>query len=255
MGTGLSPRTQAGFLGACLVDSDSEFEKRARKIKRRALLASIVLQILVVAALVVFPLFSKGESISGSIYIPVPPYRHGSAAGHHQQSTRPAGHPRTVCIACFTSVPPIVSAHEPIPAADPIDEVDTAPPGSPEGPIIPGLSDNGVSHHPPPPPRIEPARPRTLKVSAGVQAARLVHRVDPTYPPLARQIRREGRVELRAIIATDGRVQSLEAVSGDPLLIQSALSAVREWRYQPTLLNNEPVEIETYITVIYTLSH
>ena len=64
---------QANFLGACLVESDSEFEKRARKIKRRALVASILLQVLIVAALVLFPLLSKGQSITGYSYTPVPP--------------------------------------------------------------------------------------------------------------------------------------------------------------------------------------
>ena len=60
-------------------------------------------------------------------------------------------------------------------------------------------------------------------------------------------------MELHAVIATDGSVQSLEVVSGDPLFVSSALDAVRQWRYRPTYLNGQPVEIDTYITVIYTL--
>jgi periplasmic protein TonB len=79
--------------------------------------------------------------------------------------------------------------------------------------------------------------------------------VEPLYPPLARQIRLEGRVELHAIIARDGSVQSLEAISGHPLLIPAALEAVRQWRYRPTILNGQPVEVDTHITVIYTLNH
>jgi len=82
----------------------------------------------------------------------------------------------------------------------------------------------------------------------------LIHRVDPVYPPLARQLRREGRVELHAIIAMDGSIQALEVVSGDPLFLQSALAAVREWRYRPTILDGQPVEVDTHVTVIYTLS-
>ena len=85
-------------------------------------------------------------------------------------------------------------------------------------------------------------------------AAKLVHRVEPIYPPLGVQLRREGRVELRAIISTDGSIQSLEVIAGDPIFIQSALSAVRQWRYQPTILDGQPVEIDTHITVIYTLA-
>ena len=81
----------------------------------------------------------------------------------------------------------------------------------------------------------------------------LIRRVEPVYPPLAWQIHREGRVELRALISTDGTIQSLQVISGDPFFLQSALDAVRQWRYRPTVLNGQPVEIETYITVIYTL--
>ena len=81
----------------------------------------------------------------------------------------------------------------------------------------------------------------------------LVYRVEPAYPPLMQQIRKSGRVVLRAIIATDGTVQSLEAVSGDSGFFQSALDAVRQWRYRPTILNGQPVEVETTITVIYNI--
>jgi protein TonB len=83
--------------------------------------------------------------------------------------------------------------------------------------------------------------------------ALLIRRVQPDYPPLARQTRREGRVELHAIIATDGTIQSLEVMSGDALFRQSALEAVRQWRYRPTVLNGQPVQVDTTITVIYTL--
>lgn len=82
----------------------------------------------------------------------------------------------------------------------------------------------------------------------------LIYRVEPMYPPLAREIRRGGRVELRAVIATDGTIQSLQVVSGEPLFLQSALAAVRQWRYRPTVLNGRPVEIDTFITVTYNLS-
>ena len=83
----------------------------------------------------------------------------------------------------------------------------------------------------------------------------LMRRIEPLYPKLAIQIHREGRVELHAIIATDGTIQSLQVVSGDPLFLQSALDAVRQWRYHPTILNGQPVEIDTHITVIYSLQH
>ena len=83
----------------------------------------------------------------------------------------------------------------------------------------------------------------------------LIYRVEPVYPLLAKQIHREGRVELHARIATDGSIESLEVVSGDPMFYQSALEAVRQWRYRPTMLSGQPVEIDTHITVIYTMTH
>ena len=83
----------------------------------------------------------------------------------------------------------------------------------------------------------------------------LLQRVEPVYPHLAIQIHREGQVELHAIISTDGTIRSLQVVSGDPLFLQSALDAVGQWRYRATVLNGQPVEIDTYITVIYTLQH
>jgi len=75
------------------------------------------------------------------------------------------------------------------------------------------------------------------------------------YPPLAIHIHKEGQVELRAIIGTDGAIRSLQIVSGDPLFYISAREAVEQWRYKPTILNGQPVEIDTYITVIYTTEH
>ena len=83
--------------------------------------------------------------------------------------------------------------------------------------------------------------------------ALLIHRVEPVYPPLAKQTHREGRVELRAIIGTDGRIRSLQIVAGDPLFEQSAVEAVQQWRYKPTILNGQPVEIDTSIMVIYSM--
>ena len=120
-----------------------------------------------------------------------------------------------------------------------------------------GIPFSDSAHGPKPPEEqannIKPSMVRH-KISEPVQAALLIHRVEPLYPPLARQLHREGRVELRAIISTDGTIQALEVISGDPLLIQSALAAVREWRYRPTILDGQPIEVDTYITVIYRLS-
>jgi len=116
------------------------------------------------------------------------------------------------------------------------------------GGVIGGVSSNIA---PPPPPKVTPKR---VTVGGNVQAARLVNKVQPLYPPLARQTRISGTVKLHAIIGKDGAVQQLQVVSGHPLLVQSALDAVRQWRYQPTLLNGDPVEVDTEIDVIFSLA-
>ena len=93
-----------------------------------------------------------------------------------------------------------------------------------------------------------------IKQGGQVQAAMIINRVQPMYPPLARQTRISGTVRLHAIIGKDGSVQQLEVISGHPLLVQSALDAVRQWKYRPTLLNTEPVEVDTTIDVIFSLN-
>ncbi len=93
-----------------------------------------------------------------------------------------------------------------------------------------------------------------LKVSEGVLDGQLMVRIEPRYPPLALQTRQEGSVLLHAIIGRDGRISSLQVVSGSPLFVQAAIGAVKEWRYRPTLLNGEPVEVETSIAVTFRLN-
>jgi len=122
--------------------------------------------------------------------------------------------------------------------------------GGSAGGVLGGVI-GGAGNAPPPPPK---ATPKRVTVGGNVQAARLVNRVQPVYPPLARQTRISGTVKLHAIIGKGGNVEQLQVVSGHPLLVQSALDAVRQWRYQPTLLNGDPVEVDTEIDVIFSLA-
>jgi len=118
------------------------------------------------------------------------------------------------------------------------------------------MTQTGRTLPPVEPPHIsQPAQQekRPLKLSEGVLQAQLVSRIEPRYPPLALQTRQEGTVVLHAIISRDGRINAVEVVSGSPLFLQAALDAVRQWRYRPTLLNGEPVEVETTITVMFRL--
>src|ERR1700722_8094690 len=108
----------------------------------------------------------------------------------------------------------------------------------------------GVGAAPPPP---KPTQQR-IRQGGQVQAAKLVNKVQPLYPPLARQTRISGTVRLHAIIAKNGSVEQLEVISGHPLLVQAALDAVRQWKYQPTTLNGENVEVDTTIDVIFSLN-
>ena len=104
---------------------------------------------------------------------------------------------------------------------------------------------------PPRPP--EPTKP--VHVSAGVEEARLITRIEPVYPPGAIALHMSGTVLLRAIISTDGTVRRLDVVTGNPILARAAVAAVGQWRYHPTLLNGRAVEVETDITVIFELTH
>jgi TonB family protein len=93
-----------------------------------------------------------------------------------------------------------------------------------------------------------------LRIGGSMQAAKLVYQPRPIYPPEAKAARVQGKVTLQAVIGKDGTIQKLEVLSGDALLVQSAIDAVRQWVYEPTLLNGDPVDVLTQIDVNYTLS-
>jgi len=101
-----------------------------------------------------------------------------------------------------------------------------------------------------PPPAPKPAHP--LRVSHWAEG-NLIYRVQPTYPSLAVKARVQGPVQLKAIISKTGTIENLVMVSGHPLLSKAAIEAVRQWRYRPYMLNSEPVEVETEITVNFVL--
>ena len=124
------------------------------------------------------------------------------------------------------------------------------------GGVIGGIISNQPLVAPPPPPPVKKKKaiPKRIRVGGSVQKARLAKRVSPRYPPLARQARIQGTVKLTAIIARDGSVEKLEVGSGHPLLVPSAIEAVRQWRYKPTLLNGVAVEVVTQIDVIFKLT-
>ncbi len=102
-------------------------------------------------------------------------------------------------------------------------------------------------------PKLQPVVPQRIRISQGVTSGLLLHKVQPPYPALAKAARIEGNVVLKAIIDKEGNIQDLQLVSGHPMLVPAAIEAVRQWKYKPYLLNGQPVEVETTVTVIFTL--
>ena len=240
-----------GSLQSCLVEGDPEQRARERRVRRKSLITSVIVQASVLAMVILVPLFAKPERLVTTIATPVPPYRR--AIGDTQRTQRPHGDVRHVCVACFNSRPANPEANDRVESTNldqPIQDIGLGDISSGPCPSCINIPVPG----PQPPVTVERTRERPRTVHTQLDPAMLIHRVEPVYPTLPRQLGRAGRVELRAVIATDGTIQSLQVVSGDPLFYQSALEAVRQWRYRPTVLNGEPVEIDTFITVIYNVN-
>ncbi len=163
---------------------------------------------------------------------------------HGGQVTTPSAIPRTVSIIREEDLPPDVmqGTLTGVPNGVPNGEPNGVPNGIPNG--------IGTGNPPPPPP---PAVQHRIRVGGNVQAAKMIHQVQPSYPQIAKTAHVQGTVVLHAVIAKDGSVQELTYLSGPPLLMPAAMEAVRQWKYQPTLLNGEPVEVDTTISVIFTM--
>ena len=125
-------------------------------------------------------------------------------------------------------------------------------PGGVPGGSMGGVMGSILSSTPTVAPKI--ATPQRVRVSSGVQSGLLVRRVQPNYPPLARQARIQGVVVLQAQISKEGNIENLQLISGHPMLAPAAIEAVKQWKYKPYLLNGEPVEVETQVQVNFTLS-
>jgi protein TonB len=102
-------------------------------------------------------------------------------------------------------------------------------------------------------PKVQAAAPKKVSISAGVMVGMLLQKTQPIYPPIAKAARVSGTVVLQATISKTGQIEGLHVISGPAMLQQAAMDAVRTWRYRPYLLNNEPVEVETTVNVIFTL--
>jgi len=127
-------------------------------------------------------------------------------------------------------------------------------PGGSAGGVIGGIIGGFMSAAPPPPPPPKAAAPKRIRVGGSVEKAMLIFGPKPEYPPLAKMARIQGTVKLEAVISKDGTIQDLKVLTGHPLLVKSALDAVQRWRYQPTLLNGDPVEVVPEIDVNFSLA-
>jgi periplasmic protein TonB len=242
------PQQSFASLQTCLVDGDPERRLRERRVRRKALVTSVFMQAGILAVVILVPLFAKPPRLITGFTTPIPPYRAVSGRTHATQP--PRGSVRHICVTCFNSRPSNLTNDHRVESSD----LDRAiqEPGLGDIPVVQCPSCINIPAAGPTAPPIEAPHEKRMHVTH-IDPAMLIHRVEPVYPTLARQIGRAGRVELRAVIATDGTIQSLQVISGDPFFYQSALDAVRQWRYKPTVLNGEPVEIDTFISVIYNM--
>jgi protein TonB len=102
-------------------------------------------------------------------------------------------------------------------------------------------------------PKVKVAAPSKISISAGVAGGLLLQKTAPAYPQIAREARVSGTVVIQATISKTGVIQNLRAVSGPTMLRQAALDAVKNWRYKPYLLDGDPVDVETTVSVTFSL--
>ena len=237
-------------------------EKTARK--PFALAVSVSGQAAVLGLAILFPLLHTQAVTSPRLSQAVPLLRPWGSQ-HHAQEKPSTGRaqakpgPRIFterAILQPSRIPATVAIIDDAPSIDPIPGSEAFS-GTPDGvfgvlqtqaalPPKPALT-------PPTPPKAPPAVTPRLRIGGMVQAAKMLRQVKPIYPPLAKQARISGEVRLEAVISREGTVESLQVLSGHPLLVPAALDAVRQWLYQPTLLNGDPVEVLTQIEVHFKL--
>lgn len=206
---------------------------------------AFTMQLIAASVLIVVPLLS-----SGIISIPARPPLLAPSQYAHAQNQPSGGHGGQA----FPTDKPVISVHNTGSLIDrdlnpkPYDIGPSFNPiGSGPGPGLPSnLFDNAqpVTVEPP------PVKRDRIVVSHSNEAM-LLSKVIPEYPAIAKAAGVQGDVKLHAIISKDGAIQSLAVISGSAMLIPSALNAVQQWKYRPYMLNGQPVEVETFITVSF----
>jgi periplasmic protein TonB len=256
---GGAPVYEADTFSHCLVDGDEAALVRARNRRRRALLIAVLFEATLLAALLLAPLATSSVPPKWIVLAPSPPYPGSESPASKPERKGPLNKDHGLRPKWDgkwryqpPSIPPHISTEPDNKDAIALARQSIGLEGSGRGPIgVPGGTGTETG---PPPPANNRTGPRAVRRSGDVEEALLLHRVIPIYPPLAVQMHLSGTVRLHAIIATDGTVRELAVETGHPLLVKAALDAVRQWRYRPTRLGGEAVEVETTITVIFELN-
>lgn len=231
---------------------ESTWDQSARR--RWTAIASFTLQALALSLLLAIPLLTipglpRLEWATSSFFTP-PPASTPASAQNMQRSMHASSTSGVTILSPHSNSDRIADFHEKqAPEAPDFSAIGVN--GS-TGPASRGVSraiGDTVALAPTPAPA--PARP--LRVSHWAEG-NLIYRVQPSYPPLARQARIQGAVKLRAIISRTGTIENLVVLAGHAMLVTAAVEAVKQWRYHPFLLNGDPIEVETEITVNFTLS-
>jgi periplasmic protein TonB len=240
-------------------DSLLESGNRLKTKRGRTTTFAIFLEILLIGVMVLMPLIftealPKQQLMTFLVAPPPPPPPPPPAAAPvhvvHQVQTdivngalrTPTKIPQKIQMIKEDEAPPAMAS------AGVVGGVPGGVPGGQMGGVIGGI----ISSTPVAVPKV--ATPQRVRVSAGVTSGLLIRKVNPVYPPLARQARISGTVILRAVISKDGSIENLSLVSGHPMLAPAAIDAVRQWKYRPYLLNGEPVEVDTEVQVNFTLA-
>lgn len=231
----------------------------------RSMIISFGLQALAITAAVIISIFTVDKLGAISLQQPMPPLPRAPKAvriiaSAHQASSFPASVPLARLLVAPVKIPvgvPVIAdvpemAMSQVPAIGVASGIDEGIPGALKA--LGSQSTNLTAAPPPRPMPVPPQVPKPIKVGGNVLEAKLVTRVMPIYPALARQARISGTVRLEGVIARDGKVVNLQVISGHPLLINAAVEAVRQWIYRPTLLNGEAVEVIAPIDVHFTLA-
>jgi protein TonB len=215
--------------------------------RRWTAFASFVLQAVIIAGALVFPMLYPQSLplafLDHKIFVPLSNGEVHAATNPHGGS--PSG-PALTRVLVVSRGAISFNSHATEPGPDP--EAPAFPPGSHSGLDV-GFVNVGPTVLPPP-----PAVSRSIRTSV-VMEGNLIHRVDPQYPAIAKQIHLQGAVVLNAIISREGDIERVDVASGPGILALAARDAVQQWKYRPYLLNGEPVEVQTQITVNFVLGH